>query len=224
MKRSGCLATALTVIVFAAVPAAAKPPTNWDGLVQVQSKRLAYVYLQPGADFRGYTKVMLDPTEVAFHKDWRRDYNRSRRDLSGNISESDLERAVSEGITGASDIFAKAWTKGGYPVVGSPGPDVLRVRTAIMNIRVTAPDQQTAGRSYSFSDNAGSAQLVIEVRDSTTNALLGRAVDGKIAGDTTMGWRSSVSNRGDFRDLVEQWAKTSVNGMAVLKSMSPASP
>jgi hypothetical protein len=27
-------------------------PTTWDGLVRVQSKKLKYVYLAPGADFR----------------------------------------------------------------------------------------------------------------------------------------------------------------------------
>jgi hypothetical protein len=51
--------------------------------------------------------------------------------------------------------------------------------------------------------------------------LLGRAVDQQVAGDNTMGWRSSVSNRGDFRDLVERWAKLSVQGMTELKTLSP---
>lgn len=59
-----------SAILLAGVAAAAKPPSTWDGLVLVGSKRLDLVYLQPGADFRGYSKVMLDPTEVAFHKNW----------------------------------------------------------------------------------------------------------------------------------------------------------
>ena len=46
------------------------PAAKLDGLVRVKSKRLDVVYLQPGADFRSYTKVMLDPTEVAFAKNW----------------------------------------------------------------------------------------------------------------------------------------------------------
>ena len=57
-----------------------------------------------------------------------------------------------------------------------------------------------------------------------TGAILGRAVDSKIAGDNSVAWRTSVSNRGDFRVLVEDWAKVSVNGLAELKALSPIAP
>ena len=101
---------------------------------------------------------------------------------------------------------------------------MLRVKTGILNITVSAPDRPTAGRSYTFADTAGQATLIIEARDSMTGALLGRAVDTKIAGDNTVGWRSSVGNRADFRALVEQWAKLSVNGISELKALSPLAP
>src|SRR5436190_362149 len=81
------------------------------------------------------------------------------------------------GAAKATDIFTKAFNEGGYPVVAAPGPDVLRVRVAVMNITVTAPEAQTAGRSRSYAEEAGYATLVVEVRDSVTGAILGRAVD-----------------------------------------------
>jgi Protein of unknown function (DUF3313) len=220
VKRSILVAATLATL-FLTGGVAAAPPQNWDGLVQVPSKRLKLVYLQPGADFRTYSSVMLDPTEVAFHKDWRRNYHFSVRDPSGRVSEQDVERAVREGVTQASDIFAKAWQKGGYTMASAPGPDVLRIKTAILNINVSAPDVR-ASPSRTAADTAGDAVLVVEVRDSMSNALLGRAVDHRIAGDHTIGWRSSVTNRGDFRDLVENWAKISVQGLAELKNTSPA--
>jgi hypothetical protein len=203
---------------------AAKAPTSWDGLVQVKSKRLDLVYLQPGADFRAYTKVMIEPTEVAFAKDWQRDYNRSNRSLSSRVSDKDVQDTISEAVRAADGIFAKAWTKGGYAVVTAPGPDVMRVKTGVVNVWVTAPDQATAGRSYSFSQEAGRATLFVEARDSMTGALLGRAVDQRIVGDNFTTWRTSVSNRGDFRGQVEQWADISVRGMAELKALSPIRP
>ena len=206
-----------------ASPAAAQAPKNWDGLVQVKAKKLNFVYLQPGADFRTYTKVIVEPTEVAFAKDWKRNYNFSTS-LSSRISDADVQKAVTEGVRAASDIFEKAWTKGGYQVVTTPGPDVLRVKTGVVNISVTAPDMQTAGRSYTFSSDAGYATLFVEARDSLTGALLGRAVDQKEIGDSMMSYRSSVSNRGDFRDQVERWADISVRGMAELKALSPITP
>jgi Protein of unknown function (DUF3313) len=212
------------LLLFVAHPTGAKPPATWDGLVQVPSKRLDLVYLQPGADFSRYTKVLLEPTEVAFHKDWRRDYNSSTRSLSSKVSDRELEEAIAQAVVAANDIFAKAMTKGGYALATAAGPDVLKVRTGIVNIHVSAPDRPTASRSYSFAGEAGSATLFVEARDSLTGALLGRAVDQRIAGDNNSAWRTSVSNRGDFRDLVETWASASVRGLTELKSKSPINP
>jgi hypothetical protein len=200
------------------------PPAEWDGLVRVASKQLAYVYLQPGADFRDYSKVMLEPTEVAFHKNWMKDYNRTQRSLSGKVSDRDVQQAVAAGIKASSDIFAKAWQAGGYTLASAPGPDVLRVTTGILNISVNAPDTMTAGITRTYSDEAGHATLVVEVRDSVTGALLGRAVDQQIAGDYTTGWRTAMTNRSDFRQIAELWARESVKGMAELKARSPIAP
>src|SRR4051794_16241381 len=72
-------AIAALALTISADALAKAPPAEWDGLVRIASKQLDYVYLQPGADFRGYTQVMLVPTEVAFHKNWKKDYNRTHR-------------------------------------------------------------------------------------------------------------------------------------------------
>lgn len=207
-----------------AAPGTGKPPTTWDGLVQVPAKRISLAYLQPGADFRAYTKVFIDPTEVSFHKDWQRDFNRDNRSLAGRISNADVQDAIVQGVKAANDIFAAAWTRGGYTVVNAPGPDVLRVKTGVLNIRVSAPDRQTPGRSMSFAEQAGSAALFVEARDSMSGALLGRAIDQKVVGDTQALWRTSASNRADFREAVEQWAAATVRGISELKARSPVRP
>lgn len=211
----------LLLLVGAPVPA--KPPATWDGLVQVKAKRLDLAYLQPGADFRVYTKVILEPTEVAFQRNWQREHNQSSP-LSRRISNTDVEEAVTKGAAEAAGIFSVEWTKGGYAVVNEPGPDVLRIKTGIVNIWVNAPDVPSPGRSMSFAPEAGRATFFIEARDSMTGALLGRAVDQRYAGDTPMGWRSSMSNRADFRDLVASWAKDGVRGLNELKALSPVRP
>ena len=60
---------------------------------------------------RGYTKVMLAPTELAFQKNWQRDYNSATRSLSGRISDRDVQEALTKGVAAANEIFAEAWTK-----------------------------------------------------------------------------------------------------------------
>jgi hypothetical protein len=202
------------------VQAAAAPPTTWDGLVRVPSKKIKFVYLAPKADFQPYTKVMLDPTEVSFDKKWIQTYNENQADPTGQIESSDIRNAVADGVKKSSSIFDKAFTEGGYPVVTTPGPDVLRVRTAIINIQVASPDLMSSmSRTIANSSAAGSAMLVVEVRDSQTNALLGRAVDQRLAGEGGSVLRNSVTNHSDFDQLIKTWAKASVAGLNELKTL-----
>lgn len=201
--------------------AAPAPPASWDGLAKVDSKRMDAVYLLPGADFRGYTKVMLDPTEVAFRKNWVRDYNADSMDLENRISDADAQKILDKAGVGFEDVFRKALTDAGYQVVTAPGADVLRLRTGVANLSVTAPDLKTAERSRTYSRDAGSATVILEARDSQSGALLGRAVDSKTAGDNGPYIRNSVTNRSDFERVFERWAKISVDGLAELKARSP---
>jgi hypothetical protein len=216
-------ALSLAVTGEGTVVHAASAPAAWDELVKVKSKRLYAAYILPGADFRAYNKVMVDPTEIAFKKNWQRDYNASAIGLSGRITDKDLEEMQDEASKASGEIFAKALAAGGYQIVTAPGPDVLRFRTALVNIAVTAPDVMSAGRSRSFAREAGEATLVVEVRDSVTGAILGRALDRRAAGHTSAGIRNRVTNRADFRYLVEDWANASVKGLNELKSLSPVS-
>ncbi|RJF93257.1 DUF3313 family protein [Sphingomonas cavernae] len=200
----------------------AKAPDTWDNLHKVKAKRLDEVYLLPGADFRTYTKVMMDPTEVAFQKNWLRDYNNSTIGLSNRISDKDAQEMLNNAKTGFEEVFVKAYTNAGYQVVTQPGPDVLRLRTAVINLTVTAPDTMSAGRTRTFSREAGEATVVIEARDSVTGAILGRAVDRQDIGDDSFILRrTSVSNRGDFEMAFSSWAKASANGLNELKALSP---
>src|SRR5215469_16035588 len=97
-RRCFAVMAVAAVVGGAGVAIAADAPTNWDGLTLVNSTKLQYVYLLPGADFSRYTKVMLDPTEISFKKNWARDYNNSTmRSLSHRITDADVERVVQEG-------------------------------------------------------------------------------------------------------------------------------
>lgn len=224
MKRALASILISGALVVAGSTQAAAPPSTWDGLVLVPSKKLDLVYLQPGADFSGYTKVMLEPTEIAFAKNWQRDYNRSTSSLTGRVTDKDLQQAITEAVSAASDVFADAWTKGGYTVVQTPGPDVMLVKNGVVNIAVTAPERNTSGRTRTFANEAGFATFFVEVRDSQSHALLGRAVDQRTVGDNLTTWRTSVSNRADFRDEVKRWADISVRGVTELKTSSPPKP
>jgi hypothetical protein len=205
------------------VARAADPPTTWDGLVLVDSKQLDRVYLLPGADFKSYNKVMLDPTEVAFRENWIRDYNSRAARTGKRLDQNHADQIVKAVATGMGATFADAYRKAGYQVVQTSGPGVLRVRTGVINLAITAPDVKTAGRSRTWSRDVGEATLVVEARDSETGALLGRALDRRAPSDTSLYLRNSVTNRSDFQRMFDIWAKASVEELGKLKAMSPAS-
>ena len=213
----------VTTIALAVVSAgsAAKAPETWDGLVQVKAKKLALAYLRPGADFRAYSKVMFDAPEVAFSKDWQRDFNRSTMSLAGRISDSDVRDAVEQAKKSAANIFPERFAQEGFQVAAAPGPDVLRVSVGIVDLRVNAPDRNLSARSRTYSMDAGEATFVLEVRDSLTNQLLGRALDQREAGEGPAYRRTYSSNVGDFEALFDNWARAAARGLNELKAASP---
>jgi hypothetical protein len=211
---------AAVLLVTAAPLVAQATDDNWDGLVRVNSERMELVYLAPEADFRPFTKVMLDPSMMAVEKNWLRDQRRRSTGLSGAVSERDVVRALEAGQRQFDEFFAEAFTKAGFEVVTAPGPEVVRISPGVFDIDVFAPDT-SVGRNRSFSEDAGAATVIIEVRDSISNALLGRAVERRIAGDNGSWVRNSASNRADFDRLFRRWAEVSAEGLTELKALSP---
>ncbi len=154
------------------VALAANPPPPGSNLVRGGLEAVRNMSaIHARARISVHTKVILEPTQIALsRKNWQRDYNSTASGLSRRISDADVERAITEGGKATIIIFAKAFADGGYPVVTTPGPDVLTVRTAIINLRVTAPDKMTAGRSRTYASDPGSTGDIgiIEVRDSVS--------------------------------------------------------
>jgi Protein of unknown function (DUF3313) len=216
-------ACALLLCGFA-IPASAKDESGgtWDGLVEVKPKRLDAAFLMPGADFRQYTKLMVDPVEVAFRKDWMKDMNDSRVGLSNRITQTDAEKIAAAAREGFDEIFHEAFSAAGMEIVTTPGADVLRVRPGVVDLYIAAPDKMSSGMSRTYTVEAGQATLFLEVLDSTTGALLGRALDKRATRNTgRASMANSVTNRADFRALFKQWADIAVKGFEDLRSMSP---
>jgi hypothetical protein len=164
---------------------------------------------------------MFDKPEVAFAKNWQRDFNRSAMTLSGRISDKDVRDTVTEAEGSLAKIFPERFTHEGYQVVAEPGPDVLRLGVAIVNLEVNAPERDIPGRSRTYAVDAGEATFAIEARDSLTGQLLGRAVDRREAGEGPTYRRNYTSNIADFEALFDTWARIAARGLTDLKAASP---
>jgi hypothetical protein len=225
MNRTRWMAGVVTAAALAlggAAQAVDGADASWDGLVEIKPKRMDEVFVAPGADFRPYTKVILDPTEVAFRKDWQRNMN-DTRSASRKVDDTEAAKIMAAASSNFADVWTKALEKAGYQVVSTPGPDVLRLSPSITDLYINAPDTMEAGRGQTYTTEAGEATLVLEVRDSRTNALLGRVVDRRETRSSTgmMQATSRVTNQSDFRMLFNQWASIAGKGLEELKAQSP---
>lgn len=213
------------VALFACAVAApvvhAAAAESWDGLVEVRSKRFDAAWVAPGADLRPYAKVMLDPTEASFRPDWLRNVNQGRS-LADRVSPERAERILAAARTNFADVFAEELGRAGYEIVTAPGPSVLRVSPSITNLYVNAPDPQGASSARTYAANAGEAKMVLEVRDSVSNALLARVVDERETRENFgLQQASRLTNESDFRGLFRSWAAVSARGLESLKALSP---
>jgi len=199
--------------------ASGQTPESPDGLVKVTPRRMELAWLRPGADFRPYTKVIVSQTQVAFLPNWLRDYNLDAS-LDRKISQAQANQIMAAAQTNFDQIFGDAFRKAGYEVVTAPGPDVLRVNSAILDLDVNAP-AGSSGFGTTWIVTAGQAALIVEVRDSTTNALLGRVADRRETQDVGRQIASDATNLNDFRQLFGVWAGICTKALAELKAASP---
>lgn len=200
------LLAALAVVVPQGYSATEAPKKTDDGLeLKTQTKR-RIVYIKPGATVTQYKQFALADCYIEFSKKWLDDYNRSQRDPSRRITESDLEEAKKDLAGQFRKIFTEELVKGGYTVSDKTGPDVLILRPALVNIAVNAPDIRSPGRSATYASSAGQMTLYLELWDSSTNTIIGRVMDAQ-ADDEFYGQRmTSVDNRAAADQLMRMWA------------------
>ena len=193
------------------------PEQTHDGLTLVPGSKFDQVYKKPGADLASYQEFGLEACEVAFKKNWQRDQNQNRVDLSNRVTQKDVDR-IKDSLSAACDEkFRDALLEApAYPLVDnfSDGEAVLILRPAIINLDVNAPDVRTAGINRSYTTSAGEMTLSLELVDGTTGDVLARVVDRKRGMDSgRMEWTSSVSNKADADRTLRRWASVMRQGL-----------
>jgi len=210
------------VIALVAIPVAsfAKkkseiPQTTVEGLVLVpDTKDIAFVWAEPGADLSQYSRIHLVEPEVAFKKNWQRDQNRSSAARLNKVSSSDMER-IKKGVAAMfMEVFTEELTAGGYTLTEERAEDVLLVTPAIIDLDINAPDIQSSSRANTYSTTAGSMTLYMKLLDSETGDLLAKALDPTTDRDNgMMQWSTSVSNKAAGKRMMKPWAKALREGL-----------
>jgi hypothetical protein len=183
----------------------AETKRTYDNLVAVEESAMAMAYIDPDADFSVFKRVAILEPFVAFRSNWQRDQNRSR---SRNVSSRDMERIKSDVATQFERVFTERLEAAGYEVVEGANEDVLLLRPAIIDLDITAPDTRSAGRSRTFTASTGAATLYMQLFDSLSGDIIGRAADRQSvrSGGGTVSWSNSVTNTADARRMFGRWA------------------
>ena len=200
------LVALLPAVTLAQSPRAALEETmSYDGLQKIKVKGIDLAYARPGASLAGYGKVIIDPVEVSFRKDWDPGRTGSRMKLDAKEREN-IRSGVAKIV---QEEFAKELGKGGaYQVVTEPGPDVLRLRANIADLYVNAPDTMTPGRTQVYTISAGEMTLVAELVDSESGQAIARVVDRRESqGTGMMTLTNSVVNRQEASIIASSWAR-----------------
>ena len=207
LSRTHATRALLAIFLLAAASGAVTEdtPERFDGLVPVPDSKADMAYFDPDADFSVFRQVaILDPT-VAFRANWQRDQNRSR---SHNLRTADVERIKEDVANLLREVFIERLEGAGYHITTEAGEDVLIVRPAIVDLDITAADVRTAGRSRTYTTSTGAATLYIELFDSLSGDILGRAADRRVArqAGNMMTWNNRVTNTAEARRMFGRWA------------------
>ncbi|MBV5328272.1 MAG: DUF3313 domain-containing protein [Chlorobium sp.] len=162
----------------------------------------ALVYIKPGTQIKPNTKLMFDRITVV---------------LSDQAAYKAVDPAVLKELTDYYQSAIFKALKGGYEIVDKPGPDVLRVRVAITELKPAKPLANTmstiipvgivvsGATKATTGDNLGTGEAGTEVEliDSVTGERIAAAVDRRQGGKGV--FRGEWE---DTKDAFDYWAQT----------------
>lgn len=189
------------------VDTSAEAEISFDGLYRVKGGTADAAWVRKGADISQYSKIMLQGVGIEYRpggESGRLYYSRRSADHF-EISDKQKERLV-EILT---EAFRKELGKSEhFTIVSEPGPDVLLIRGALLDVVSFVPPEPI-GRGEIFLSRVGEATLVLEIRDSVSDAILVRAVDRRAAEDAARGFSRSnrVFNAAEVRRMAQAWAR-----------------
>jgi len=185
------------------------PPVSLEGMKLEVSKRSTIAYKKEGVNFGEYTKVQILPSQVAFKKNWQRDYNRNQATVSTRIKDEDVLKIKLAVAKLFDQVFKEEFSRAGdNPLVEQAGASTLIIKPAIIDLDVNAPDVKSVGRNRVYVSEAGEATLFLELFDGVSGEILARIVDTEIVGDRSYAkWANRISNTADAKLAFRKWAQ-----------------
>jgi len=220
-------------VAFLAIAGCSSTPTfqtgddaemSFDGLTRMDNTSMGAVWAREDIDITSFRKVMFERVAVEFRaveggpysgRGGTRSTSASTRNRSVFRLDDATKELFIEEISGAfRDVITESEV---FEVVDQPGYDVLLIKVALLDIVSRVPPERT-GRGEIFLDNIGEATLVLELRDSMSNAIFARTADRRAAGSQSGSVTASnrVTNAAEVRRLGRRWATITRDGLDAL--------
>jgi hypothetical protein len=163
------------------------------------------VYFNPAADFKRYTKILFDPITI---------YAAEKSALA-KLPEEDLQACVNYLDAAVRDALSPEYT-----FVEAAGPDVLRLRIAITEIKGANVAMNTVSTimpvglalssvkkvATGTHSGVGLTSIEMELKDSESGERLAAAVDGR-SGKKISGKMDKFDKYAAVNDAFDYWAK-----------------
>lgn len=181
------------------------------------------IYTNPQADFRKYTKIMLDPIKV---------YPGVGDSFFRTISPEDLQKLVNY-----LDATLRNHLRENFTFVNEPGPGVMRIRIALTEadpanvpldvVSSVVPVGMALSAmqrvAFGHGTGVGAVSAEFEAMDSQTGERLAAAVDRRI-GDKYTGQFNKFSKWRATRAAFDYWAERLKVRLAELQNPGQATP
>lgn len=179
---------------------------TFDGLYPVKGGSANAAWARPDFDISQYSKIMLQGVGIEYRPGGAT--GKLYRPGSGD----DFYEITEQQKQGFKEIVREAFIKelGAsqyFTLVDEAAPDVLLIRGGLLDVVSFVPPDQVGTDIYL--SRVGEATLVLEIRDSVTDAIFARAVDRRAAEDTARGFRQSnrVVNTAQVRRMANAWGR-----------------
>lgn len=180
---------------------------TFDGLHEIKGSRADQAWARPDVDISQYSKIKLQGAGIEYRPGGEAGRSWSARSSGGPYEVTEQQKERFRQVVG--EVFLDELGKSEhFTLVNEAGADVLLIRGAILDVVSYVPPEPIGGRSDIYLSRVGEATLVLELRDSITEAILARAVDRRAA-ESMSGFTESnrVTNTQEVRRLVRTWAR-----------------
>jgi len=212
----GALAMCATLMLWGCNTTRTGPPeldsTNltYDGLAKVKNPRAHGAWMRPDFSLDGYDKIMLIGAGIEY-----RPVKPVSRAAASTASQFPLTPEQKERLRSiVRDAFRTELAQSQkFQLVDEPGPGVLMIWGGLIDVVSYVPPD-AVGRGNIYLNSVGEATLVVELRDSESNAVLVRIVDRRAAQGMGPNARStSVTNWSEVQQVARTWASQLRQGL-----------